>query len=227
MSTSARSRPRRLLLLALLALPVSASARLVVFVDGRVLKVEDAYLDGATIVLVLPEGGRLKVPALRVDRVVADEVEAPAPPGAAPELPACSPDWADEKLPGSLPFAAQIEYAARASRLHPRLLAAVVEAESGFDPHALSRAGARGLTQLMPSAAADQGVLAPYDPDDNLRGGAGHMRALLDRFGSLELALAAYNAGAATVERAGGIPPYHETRQYIRQVLARFCHQGG
>jgi soluble lytic murein transglycosylase-like protein len=194
-----------------------------VFVDGRVLKVEDAYLDGSTIVLVLPGGGRLEVPALRIDRVVADEVEEPESPGANPEPPACSPEWADEPLPGSVPFALPIERAARSAGLHPRLLAAVVAAESAFDPRAVSRAGACGLTQLMPSAAVDQGVRDPFDPADNLRGGAGHLRALLDRFGSLDLALAAYNAGAATVERAGGVPPFRETRQYVRRVLGDFC----
>jgi len=98
-----------------------------------------------------------------------------------------------------------------------------VQAESAFDPHAVSRAGAKGLTQLMPAAAADHRVKDVFDPDDNLRGGASHLRLMLDRFTSLPLALAAYNAGAAAVERYEGVPPYRETRGYVRRILAAFC----
>jgi soluble lytic murein transglycosylase-like protein len=81
--------------------------------------------------------------------------------------------------------------------------------------------------QLMPAAAADHNVGDVFDPADNLRGGAAHLRAMLDRFESLPLALAAYNAGAATVERSNGIPPYKETRDYVRRVLALFCPEEG
>jgi len=195
-------------------------ARLAVFVDGRVLKVEDAVLEGESIVLSLPGGGRLTVPATRIDRVVADEVPSDLP---VPEAPPCSPDWADEPLPSGVPFRGEITAAARSADLNPWLLAALVQQESGFDPRALSRAGARGLTQLMPAAAADHGVEDPWDPVENLRGGAAHLRRLLDRFGSLTLALAAYNAGAATVERAAGVPPYRETREFVRRITERFC----
>ncbi len=210
-------------LLLLLAAAATAEARLAVFVDGRVLKVEDAVLADDSIVLTLPGGGTLTVPATRIDRVVADEVASDLP---VPELPACSPAWADEPLPKELPFRAEIADAARSANLNPWLLAALVQQESAFDPHAVSRAGARGLTQLMPAAAADQGVDNVWDPIENLRGGAAHLRRLLDRFGSLSLALAAYNAGAATVERAAGVPPYRETREFIRRITARFCPEG-
>jgi len=77
--------------------------------------------------------------------------------------------------------------------------------------------------QLMPAAAAEHEVLDVFDPADNLRGGAEHLRTMLDRFKSLPIALAAYNAGATTVERYKGIPPYKETRDYVRRVLALFC----
>jgi soluble lytic murein transglycosylase-like protein len=103
------------------------------------------------------------------------------------------------------------------------LVAAVVQIESAFDPNAVSRAGASGLMQLMPSAAADREVDDVLDPAENLRGGAAHLRIMLDRFESLTLALAAYNAGAATVDRYGGVPPYAETRNYVRKVLELFC----
>jgi soluble lytic murein transglycosylase-like protein len=77
--------------------------------------------------------------------------------------------------------------------------------------------------QLMPSAAADRGVQNVFDADENLRGGAEHLRVMLDRFDSLALALAAYNAGATTVDRYAGVPPYRETRNYVRKVLSLFC----
>ena len=77
--------------------------------------------------------------------------------------------------------------------------------------------------QLMPSVWLEQGVASPYEPAANLRAGCHHLRALLDRFGDLTLALAAYNAGIATVVKAGGVPPYRETRDFVRRVLGRFC----
>lgn len=115
-----------------------------------------------------------------------------------------------------------IAESAAASGIDPSLLAAVISFESGFNPHATSAAGARGLMQLMPQTAASLGVTNAYDPEQNVRGGARYLRALLDRFGSLELAVAAYNAGPAAVERYGGVPPYLETRTYVRNVLARY-----
>ncbi|NOZ78016.1 MAG: lytic transglycosylase domain-containing protein, partial [Acidobacteria bacterium] len=121
------------------------------------------------------------------------------------------------------PFRAEIAAAARRAGIHPWLLAALVQAESGFNPRARSPAGASGLAQLMPVTAAEEHVHDIWDPMQNLRAGAMFLRKLLDRFRSLPLALAAYNSGAATVTRAGGVPPYRETRQFIRHVLAVFC----
>ena len=204
-------------------LPVVASAKLAVFVDGRVLKVADARLDGSSIVLDLPGGGTLRVPAVRIDRVVADEIEEDA--GEDPlGDPECAYAWAPgESLPTDFPYRDSIVAAARAAGLHPWLVAAVAQTESAFDPLAVSRVGAAGLMQLMPAAAADRGVDDVFDPSQNLRGGAQHLRLMLDRFESLSVALAAYNAGATTVDRYRGIPPYKETRQYVRKVLRLFC----
>ncbi|CEP67318.1 Prokaryotic transglycosylase, active site [Moorella glycerini] len=101
------------------------------------------------------------------------------------------------------------------------LLQGVVEAESGFNPRAVSPAGAMGLMQLMPATARALGVTDPFNPEANLDGGARYLRQLLDRFqGDLALALAAYNAGPGAVKRYGHIPPYRETRAYIQKVLA-------
>ena len=212
------------LLLAAMATAVlspTAAAELAVFTDGRVLRVEDAWLEGSEIVLDLGEGALIRVAAGRIDRVVADEVERNGPPLDVER--SCPWHFADEPLPERLPFHDEIVRAARAADLHPWLVAAVVEAESAFNPNAVSRVGASGLMQLMPAAASDEGVRDPFDPVANLGGGSRHLRRLLDRFDSLPLGLAAYNAGAATVERHGGVPPYRETRDYVRKVMAKFC----
>jgi hypothetical protein len=203
------------------SMPIVASAKLAVFVDGRVLKVADARLQGEEIVLELRGGGTLRVSALRIDRVIADEVEDDV--GGGFDDVDCPFSWSETALPAGLPFEAPLTAAAHAADLDPWLVAAVVQTESAFDPQAVSRVGAAGLMQLMPAAAADHHVTDVFDPADNLRGGAAHLRVMLDRFESLPLALAAYNAGAATVERANGIPPYKETRDYVRKVLALFC----
>ncbi|MDH4097166.1 MAG: lytic transglycosylase domain-containing protein [Nitrospira sp.] len=108
----------------------------------------------------------------------------------------------------------------RQHQLHPALIRAVIKAESGFDPHAVSRAGAVGLMQLMPQTAVRMDVRDLYDPEDNIGGGTKYLRHLLDRFrGNLPLALAAYNAGEHAVDRYRTLPPFTETRQYVRKVL--------
>ncbi len=196
-------------------------AKIVSFTDGRVLKAEDAYLEGETIVIELRGGGTMRVPANRVDRVIADEVDEDTSP--IPEFKGCPWAWDGEELPTEMPYGVEILAAARKAQIHPWLLVAVVRAESNFDPGAVSRAGAAGLTQLMPATAAAQGVTEVFDPVQNLRGGASYLRAMLDRFDSLTLALAAYNAGPTTVDRYEGVPPYRETRQYVRKVTKWFC----
>lgn len=113
-----------------------------------------------------------------------------------------------------------IDRHSRMHQLHPALIRAVIKAESDFDPMAVSRAGAVGLMQLMPETADRLEVRNPYDPHQNIAGGTRYLRQLLDRFqGNLPLALAAYNAGATTVERYQSLPPFPETRRYVRKVL--------
>jgi soluble lytic murein transglycosylase-like protein len=116
-------------------------------------------------------------------------------------------------------YDAEIADAAAREGIDPRLLKAVVRAESGFNPNAVSPAGAQGLAQLMPSTAAALGVADPLDPRQNLSGGARYLRQQLDRFGDVEHALAAYNAGPAAVTRYGGVPPFPETQTYVSRVL--------
>lgn len=112
----------------------------------------------------------------------------------------------------------KIRDAAAGQGLDPDLFDALVQAESAYDPNARSRAGALGLTQLMPGTAASLGV-NPLDPQQNLEGGAKYLAQMLRRFGDARTALAAYNAGPGAVERAGGIPPYSETQAYVDKVM--------
>lgn len=100
-----------------------------------------------------------------------------------------------------------------------KLFRALISAESSWNPKTVSSAGAMGLTQLMPETARSLGVSDPFDPVQNLQGGAKYLRRQLDAFGSIELALAAYNAGPGAVRRYGGVPPYRETQNYIRKIL--------
>jgi soluble lytic murein transglycosylase len=109
------------------------------------------------------------------------------------------------------------------NRIDPRLVHAVIQVESAYDHQAVSKKGAVGLMQLMPATARDLAVADPYDPEHNIRGGVRYLRYLLDEFGEdLNLALAAYNAGPTAVRRWAGIPPYDETRDYVRKVLTLY-----
>lgn len=116
-----------------------------------------------------------------------------------------------------------IERHSLAQNLDPRLVRAVIQAESGYNRRALSNKGAMGLMQLMPMTAKQLRVGDPWNAEENVRGGTTYLRQLLDRFeGRLEWAVAAYNAGPGAVERHRGIPPYRETREYVRRVLTLY-----
>jgi soluble lytic murein transglycosylase-like protein len=113
--------------------------------------------------------------------------------------------------------------AAQQHHVQPALLLAVMKAESSFNPIVISKAGAVGLMQLVPETAIRHGVRNLYDANENITGGAKHLRYLLNRFhGNIRLALAAYNAGEHTVDRYGQIPPYKETQDYVKKVLVYY-----
>jgi len=116
-------------------------------------------------------------------------------------------------------YRSEIASAARQYGLDPALLRAVIHAESAFNPNALSDKGAQGLMQLMPGTASDLGVSNPFDAAQNIRGGAAYLAQLLKQFGGNERrATAAYNAGPQNVQKYHGVPPFDETRVYVRRV---------
>ena len=122
---------------------------------------------------------------------------------------------------GSVPYDQQIEAAASKYGIDPAVLKGLIKQESGFNPNAGSPAGAQGLTQLMPGTAASLGVTDVHDPAQSIDGGARYLRMQLDRFGGdYSKALAAYNAGPGAVQRYAGIPPYAETQNYVKSILA-------
>ncbi|MHB8797105.1 MAG: lytic transglycosylase domain-containing protein [Thermoanaerobaculia bacterium] len=221
---------RRLFFGALLALlvPVApAESALVVLAEGRHLKAASFQLEGEDqIRIVLVGGGEIVLPIERVERIVDDEleplalVEEPAAPAEKLSRSVRQPSGRPHSAPAE--WARLVEDAAKTHRLDPALVAAVIHVESRWKPRAVSRKGARGLMQLMPATARRLGVSRSFDPVQNVGGGARYLSLLAKRFGEneVEKILAAYNAGEGAVESYGGIPPYRETRAYVRKVLA-------
>lgn len=149
--------------------------------------------------------------------------DAPPPPVSAQNAsPASTGGSPDVKL-NQADLSEMLARAGHEHNLDVDLLASIVKAESGGNVHALSRAGARGLMQLMPGTATGLGVDDSYQPEQNVRGGSTYLDALLIRYrDNLALALAAYNAGPAAVDKYHGIPPYHETQVYVARVIHEF-----
>ena len=122
-------------------------------------------------------------------------------------------------LTPALPFEGLIKEAAELHGVDPSLIRAVMQTESKFDPNTVSPNGAKGLMQLMPAIAKELGVVDPFDPRENIMGGAKYLKQLLDAHrGNVSLTLASYNAGPGNVKRFGGVPPFKETRDYVRKV---------
>ena len=221
-----RSRLRSLALaLCAFALARAGSAHLVILTDGSVLKAEAYVVDEQSAVLTFAKGGTMRLPLLRVERVVDDEV-VPEPEKAAEVLEATAYDFPvrfteGDKAPATA-YSELIFAAARKHKVNPHLIAAVIRAESAFNPRALSPKGARGLMQLMPATAKRYGVRTAelFQPERNIEAGVRYLSFLTDRFaGDLPRILAGYNAGEGSVDRYGGVPPYRETQGYVRRIL--------
>jgi len=191
-----------------------ARAELVFFASGRSLSVKAHRTDGDSLVLTLRDGGEVICERSAITRIAPDEVPYPEPP-AAVDAAAAAPD-----APAAVQrYSEIIDTASAAQGVDPKLVRAVIQVESAYQRRARSRKGAMGLMQLMPDTARQYGVVDPYDPRSNIEAGIKHLKALLQRFPTA-LALAAYNAGEAAVQRFRGIPPYPETRAYVASILA-------
>lgn len=181
------------------------------------------YLGDGMMIEAPRPGGHVQVvpvttPPDYIRRVLPDPAVAPVA-AAAPVTPT-SAVGGTGGLPAGTPYADLFARAGAAHHLDPALLAAVAKQESGFDPSAVSPAGAQGLMQLMPATAKSLGVSDPFDPAQAVEGAAKLLDQLLVRFGSIELALAAYNAGPGAVARYDGVPPYAETQNYVQSIMS-------
>jgi hypothetical protein len=202
-------------------------AELVILTDGSVMKATDFEAVGEQARITFDSGGRMTLPIELVDRVVDDEYTPPPPP---PPTAAAAVATAEPVIPLQFeetqkvpdgPYGPMIYEAARRHSVNPQVVAALIGAESAGNPRAYSRKGARGLMQLMPSTAERFGTRREklYDPKENLEAGIRYLSWLKDQFpNDLSKILAAYNAGENAVLRYGGIPPYRETREYVKRI---------
>lgn len=199
----------------LLFFAVPARAELVRFTNGRVLSVASCRFEGDVVVMEFWAGGEVRAPRSLVDEIMPDEV----PRARAVALEALERSAVSSAAPSLGEIRAMIDRLAPKFGVPRDLAHAVVRVESNYEPTAISPKGAMGLMQLMPAVAAQYGVRDPFEPEANLSAGLRHLRGLLDRFG-LAIGLAAYNAGEGAVNRYGGLPPYRETENYVRKIMA-------
>jgi soluble lytic murein transglycosylase-like protein len=200
---------------AVLGISVPARAELVFFSSGRSMSVKGHRIEGNSVVLMLRAGGEIVCEPSTIARIAPDEVPYPEPEA---EVPAPAPQPAPVAAP-AVPYGEIIERVAKEQNVDAKLVRAVIQVESAYNERARSKKGAMGLMQLMPSTARQYSVSDPYDPQSNIEAGIKHLKSLLDRLPSLKLAIAAYNAGEAAVQRFRGVPPYPETQDYVAKVL--------
>jgi hypothetical protein len=185
--------------IAVLLFALPARAEIVFFNTGRTLSIKDHTVDptdDGKLILTLRSGGEIVCEPSVIDRIVPDEVPYPEPEAEKPALVAV----------------------AAAPAAPVKLVRAVIQVESAYHERARSPKGAMGLMQLMPATAKQYAVADPFDPAANIEGGVKHLKSLMQRL-PVALALAAYNAGEAAVQRFNGIPPYRETQDYVARIL--------
>ena len=206
-------------LFALIALAIAtpASAELIFFSEQRSMSVASHRFEGDRIIVALRGGGEMSFDRALISKIEPDEV--PYTQDATAETKeAALPVAASRGLAGPTAYDPIIESAATRHAVDARIVKAVIQVESAFQPRARSRKGAMGLMQLMPQTARQYQARNPYDPASNIDAGTKYLKRLLDEF-DLPLALAAYNAGEGAVRRFGGIPPYAETQAYVAKIL--------
>ena len=206
-------------LFALIALAIAtpASAELIFFGSERSMSVASHRFEGDRIIVSLRGGGEMSFDRALITKIAPDEV--PYSEDATAETKAAvMPTVASRGLVAKTAFDPIIESAATRHDVDARIVKAVIQVESAFQPRARSSKGAMGLMQLMPKTAQQYKARNPYDPASNIEAGTKYLKRLLNEF-ELPLALAAYNAGEGAVRRFGGIPPYAETQAYVTKVL--------
>ncbi len=198
---------------------VPAAAEIVHLTSGRTLSVKEHREEGESVVLTLRSGGQVTCDRSLIEKIVADEVPHEEPQTAPPQVVAERLEAEPAALLERTPYGEIIARTSEAHGVDPLLVRALIQVESNYRPRARSHKGAMGLMQLMPSTAREYKVRNPYDPKANIEAGIKHLKSLIDKFG-VELALAAYNAGPAAVQKFKGIPPYRETRNYVSKILS-------
>lgn len=215
-------------LIALMALSCLA-ADVAVLKNGFTIQHERREVIGSVTRMYVNADGSsfVDVPTAEIEHIEVVEKPASDPGLAVPDsrLPASASQVSGEALNVSHPpdLNEVVNAASGKYRLDPDLVNSVIKAESGFNVKAVSPKGAQGLMQLMPKTASGLGVQNAFDPEANVDGGARYLRELLERYNfDLVKALAAYNAGTRRVEQYGGVPPYYETRAYVRKIVLDF-----
>jgi hypothetical protein len=206
-----------------LAMPVHAAEH-VTLRNGFELNCNHHALSKSRVRLFMSKGEDNYIEVAPEEIATVERVPDPPAAGPAPvETPAASAKIEPDAKLTPADLSEMLANAGHEHNLDVDLLASLVKAESGGNARAVSPAGARGLMQLMPGTASDLGVADSFKPEQNVRGGSTYLDALLTRYhDKLSLALAAYNAGPAAVDKYHGIPPYHETRVYVARVIHEF-----
>ncbi len=199
------------IVLVFFALP--ARAEIVFFNTGRTLSIKEHHADPVDedkLVLTLRAGGDIVCDPSIIDRIVPDEVPYPEPEEEKP-VPA-------GQAGPAVKYGEIIDKVSAEQGVPAKLVRALIQVESAYHERARSPKGAMGLMQLMPDTAKQYAIADPYDPASNIEAGIKHLKSLLERL-PVALALAAYNAGEAAVQRFNGIPPYRETQDYVSRIL--------